>query len=64
MEDKELGGKNNLLRFNQTLEGGHSIGLGGRGRRGSTADQKHSHAGFGLIDFGEADASCSMKTGR
>lgn len=52
--------------FNQTttLEAGHSIRLGGCGCCGSTSDQKDSHAGLWLIDLGDADASCSVRTRR
>lgn len=49
-EDKELKKKESALFFQEkikkTLEAGHSIRLGGRGRCGSASDQKHSHTGF------------------
>lgn len=47
-----------------TLEAGHSIRLGGFGCCGSTSNQKHSHAGFWLIDVRDANASCSVRTRR
>ena len=43
-------------------EAGHPIRVGGCGRRGSSSNQKDSHAGFGLVYFGNASTSCFLET--
>lgn len=47
----------------KTLEAGQSVGLGGRGRRGSAPHQEDGHTGFRLVDFGGAGASRSVRAG-